>query len=222
MFEVVVGVLTDHFRFLGRCLSRLSIRFASHSSQRCHVGIQASTAARHRGFERSSASLAPFSRCSSRNFMRCFVTISTLRRTECHEYGCFWPRVNSIVTVIHHLHRFLRTPKLGAYRLHISKRDTSSLVVSRLPCLRCEKLISPEYTMSPFPALPFLLSSPLPFSARSSTSMSPSRRGFPGCPVSAPNSGSPNASAPLISLVPETPPRLSDRSSSSLSIEAIC
>lgn len=129
------------FLFLVFRESLFSILLASASSHFCHVGIQASTATRHLGFDKSSLAAAPFSRCSSRNRMRCLVTISTLRRTECHEYGWPWSRVNSAVTVIHHLQRLLRCPKSGAWRLHISNRDTSSEVVKRLPCLR--SLLSP-------------------------------------------------------------------------------
>lgn len=65
--------------------SRISIRFFSEASNRSHVGIQASRASRHSGLDASSPL---FSFCSARNFWRCFVMISTLRRTECHEYGC--------------------------------------------------------------------------------------------------------------------------------------
>ena len=68
--------------------------------------------------------------------MRCFVTISTLRRTECQLYGWPWSRVNSSVTVFHHLQRLLRWPNSSAWWLQMSKRETSSLVVRRLPCLR--------------------------------------------------------------------------------------
>lgn len=215
---VDVGVVIVHFRFLGRLESRFSIRRASASSQRCHVGIQVSTTARHRGFERSSASAAPLSRCSSRNFMRCFVTSSTLRRTECHEYGCFWPRVNSIVTVIHHLQRLLRWPKSAAWRLQISNKNTSSFVVSRFPCFRVARFAPPRCAVFPFPT-PF----PPPFSAKISISIFPSlSRPLPAGPGSPPNSGSPNASAPLTSLVPGVPPGLSDRSLSSLSTDTTC
>lgn len=124
------------FLFLGLRESRFSIRRASASSHLRHVGIHASTAARHRGFDRSSLASAPLSRCSSRNFIRCFVTNSTLRRTECHEYGCPWSCVNSSVTVIHHLQRLLRCPNSLACRLQILNNETSSRVVNRFPCLR--------------------------------------------------------------------------------------
>ena len=213
---VDVGVVIVHFRFLGRLESRFSIRRASASSQRCHVGIQVSTTARHRGFERSSASAAPLSRCSSRNFMRCFVTSSTLRRTECHEYGCFWPRVNSIVTVIHHLQRLLRWPKSAAWRLQISNKNTSSsFVVSRFPCFRVARFAPPRCAVFLFPT-PF----PTPFSAKISISISPSlSRPLPACPGSPSNSGSHNASAPLTSLVPGGHPGLSDRPLSLLSTD---
>lgn len=131
-------------RFLFRTMreSRFSMRLASASSQRRQVGIQASTASRHRGLERSSVTRTVdpaffvFSRSSSRNLMRCFVTSSTLRRTECQEYG--WPcsRVNSAVTLIHHSQSLLRWPNVSAWRLQIWNSDTSSLVVNRLPCFR--------------------------------------------------------------------------------------
>ena len=144
------------------------MRLASASSHRCHVGIQASTAARHRGFDRSSlrdpstALALFFSRSSSRNFIRCFVTISTLRRTECHEYGWPWSCVNSVVTVIHHLQRLLRCPNSCACRLQMSNSDTSSFVVRRLPCLRSPPPPSPSFPISVPVPVPFPTPVPVP------------------------------------------------------------
>ena len=126
---------SQYLRFRGRRISRFSMRRASASSQRCQVGIHASTATRQRGLALSTGGSRCW-RCSSRNFWRCLVTISTLRRTLCHEYGWPWSWVNSSVTVIHHLQRLLRWPKSAAWRLQMSNRDTSSRVVSRLPCRR--------------------------------------------------------------------------------------
>lgn len=119
--------------------SRLAMRRFSASSHRCQVGSQASTAASHCGFINSSAveprAFEPRCRWSSRNLMRCLVTISTLRRTECHEYERpSWVRLNSAAMDIHHLHRLLRLPKVSAFWLQISKSATSSLVVRRLCC----------------------------------------------------------------------------------------
>lgn len=135
-------------RFLSS--SRFAIRRFSDSSHRCQVGSQASTAANHCGFINSSAvepgAFEPRCLWSSRNLMRCLVTISTLRRTECHEYERpSWVRLNSAAMDIHHLHRLLRLPKVSAFRLQISKSATSSLVVRRLCC----REVSPSSSSSP-------------------------------------------------------------------------
>lgn len=64
------------------------------------------------------------------------MTTSTFLRTECHEYGLPCAYVNSAAILFHQLQISLRLPNVSACRLQSSKRETSSFVVSLLPCLR--------------------------------------------------------------------------------------